>query len=38
MSNECQARVGAAQKAFLNFYNKKMDLATQLFKVLYLGT
>lgn len=32
MSNECQARVEAAQKVFLNFSNRKMDLAAQLSK------
>lgn len=32
MSIECQARVEAAQKVFLNFCNRKMNLAAQLFK------
>lgn len=37
MSNECQARVEAAQKVFLNFSNKKMDLAAPFFKGTIFG-
>lgn len=37
MSNECQARVEAAQKVFLNFSCKQMDLTAQLFKGTVFG-